>query len=230
MLFLVVSSVLVGNNIVKSFTSVAGKRKDVILNKVNINIAYAETVAIVGSSGCGKTTLLQLLGLIDIPDSGNILLDGQNCCNLTESERSKLLAKKIGFVYQFHHLLPEFTALENVVIGCVAADFSFKEAELLSIEALTVLGLKDKINKMPNTLSGGERQRVAIARAIAKKPKILLADEPTGNLDPNTGKMVFDALLRLVKSFGLSLLCVTHNADIANRMQRVLTIQDLRKL
>lgn len=197
-----------------------------ILHDIDIEIRAGEIVALVGPSGSGKSTLLQMAGLLDRPTSGGIFIAGQNAVAANDDEhRTALRRKYLGFVYQFHYLLPEFTALENVVIPQMIAGKSRTAAEARAAELLTHLKLDHRLGHRPARLSGGEQQRVAIARALANSPKLLLADEPTGNLDPETSNGVFDMLTDLVRSTGVGALIATHNMDLAERMDRILELK-----
>lgn len=199
-----------------------------VLHHVDIEIKPGEIVALVGPSGSGKSTLLQTLGLLDRPTTGKIMIDGQDATRLPDDARTALRRQYMGFVYQFHYLLPEFSALENVVIPQMIAGKSRKQAEEISRELLTGLKLSHRLDHRPAKLSGGEQQRVAIARALANGPKLLLADEPTGNLDPETAEGVFDMLMTLTRSVKISALVATHNMDLAERMDRTLEIKNGR--
>lgn len=211
-------------NLCKSYKS--GAEKLLILDDMNFQVFKGETVALVGPSGAGKSTLLSQIGLLDTPDSGKIIVNGQDSVALSDREKTKLRSKEIGFVYQFHHLLPEFSALENVMVPQIIAGRSKKDAKERAEKYLERLGLGGRFAHRPATLSGGEQQRVAIARALANKPSLLLADEPTGNLDPQTGQQVFKLLTALVEKTGVSALIATHNMDLAAKMDRVLILKD----
>lgn len=197
-----------------------------ILKGVNLTIGEGELVALVAPSGAGKSTLLHIAGLLENPDSGSVLIGESEAEKLDDAARTKLRRDHIGFVYQFHHLLPEFTALENVVIPQLINGLSNSEAEERAKQLLSYMRLPDRMDHRPSELSGGERQRVAIARAVANAPRLLLADEPTGNLDPKTSGFVFDALSALVRESGLAALVVTHNVELAARMDRRVTLED----
>lgn len=201
-----------------------------VLDKLDIKLVSGEIVALVGPSGSGKSTLLQLLGLLDTPTSGKITIDGFDATNMKDGERTELRRQYIGFIYQFHHLLPEFNALENVILPQMIAGVSKKVAKNEAERLLVSLGLKDRMDHRPARLSGGEQQRVAIARALANKPKLLLADEPTGNLDPETSAEVFDMLMNLVREEDICALIATHNMDLADQMDRVLELKNGRVL
>jgi len=197
-----------------------------VLRGVDLSIKPGEVVALVGPSGSGKSTLLQIAGLLDSPTSGSISIDGQNFTSASDAMRTAARGKLLGFVYQFHHLLADFTALENVMMPLVIAGASRNKAAARARELLVLMGLAERVSHHPARLSGGEQQRVAIARALANAPKLLLADEPTGNLDPQTASGVMDYLLQLARQYRLSALVATHNPEIAKRMDRVVTIRD----
>jgi lipoprotein-releasing system ATP-binding protein len=195
-----------------------------VLNGATLSIAKGEVVALVAPSGAGKSTLLHVAGLLDTPDQGSVALAGRNMVGLPERERTEARREMVGFVYQFHHLLPEFTALENVVIPQLANGKSQSEAEARAQMLLGQVGLAMRASHRPAALSGGEQQRVAFCRALANSPQLLLADEPTGNLDPGTSAAVFDVLMGVVRETGLSALIATHNLDLAARMDRILRL------
>ncbi|CAO4174291.1 ABC transporter ATP-binding protein [Methylorubrum populi] len=197
-----------------------------ILRGTDLAIWPGELVALVAPSGAGKSTLLHVAGLLERPDGGEVYIGGQPTAAMSDAERTRLRREEMGFVYQFHHLLPEFSALENVVLPQLIRGLARKEAETRAAELLSFLGLKDRLPHRPAELSGGEQQRVAIARAVANGPRLLLADEPTGNLDPQTSGRVFSILLQLVRASGLAALIATHNMDLAARMDRRVTIRD----
>lgn len=197
-----------------------------VLQKVNLEIKPKEVVALIGPSGSGKSTLLQIAGLLDHPTSGEIILNGSQCSKASDFERTLLRRDYLGFVYQYHNLLPDFDALENVVIPQIIAGAKYKEAKDKAMWLLQRLGLNEREHHRPAELSGGEQQRVAIARALANTPKLLLADEPTGNLDPNTSDNVFLTLLEVVKETGLSALIATHNLDLAHKMDREVSLKN----
>jgi lipoprotein-releasing system ATP-binding protein len=202
-----------------------GDRELWILRGAAADLYAGQAVALVGPSGSGKSSLLHIAGLLEKPQAGQVIVGGRDCVALPDGERTRVRRTGIGFVYQFHHLLPEFSALENVVVPQMIAGVRRKEAGVQALAALTALGLGERAEHRPGQLSGGEQQRVAIARALANKPALLLADEPTGNLDPETSERVFGELLSLIHSTGLAALIATHNMDIARRMDRVLTLQ-----
>ncbi|MEW7006781.1 ABC transporter ATP-binding protein [Lentilitoribacter sp. EG35] len=197
-----------------------------ILNGVDFKLYRGETVALIAPSGAGKSTLLHLAGLLERADEGDIIIDGTSCGELSDERRTEVRGDSIGFVYQFHHLLPEFTAAENVVIPQLINGLDKSEAEQRAVELLGYLKLGHRITHRPSELSGGEQQRVAIARAVANAPSVLLADEPTGNLDPETASYVFEALEALVKQSGLSAMVATHNHELARSMDRCVTLRD----
>ncbi|CBI76415.1 lipoprotein releasing system ATP-binding protein lolD [Bartonella clarridgeiae 73] len=198
----------------------------VILDKVNFVLKRGELVALVAPSGSGKSTLLHIAGLLEKPTSGDILLRGVSCAKCSDNERTAIRRNHIGFVYQFHHLLPEFTALENVMIPQMIAGLKKSVAGNRALKLLTYLRVAHRAKHRPSELSGGEQQRVAIARAVANAPSVLLADEPTGNLDPITSAYVFQALSLLVRQSGLAALIATHNYGLAKQMHRRITLKE----
>ncbi|MCB1504762.1 MAG: ABC transporter ATP-binding protein [Hyphomicrobiaceae bacterium] len=185
-----------------------------------------EAVALVGPSGAGKSTLLHIAGLLEQPDSGQVLVSGRDCAKMDDGQRTAVRRGEVGFVYQFHQLLPEFSALENVVIPQMIAGCSRRQAEKRARDLLGLLGLADRVEHRPAELSGGEQQRTAICRALANAPRLLLADEPTGNLDPRTSERVFNELISLIRQTGVAALIATHNLELASRMDRVLQLGD----
>ena len=199
-----------------------------ILDGVRFALWSGQSVALVAPSGAGKSTLLHIAGLLEHPDEGEVYLSGTPTSTLSDIERTMMRRTDIGFVYQSHRLLPEFSALENVMIPQMVRGLGRKEAILRATELLAYLGLRDRISHRPAELSGGEQQRVAIARAVANAPRILLADEPTGNLDPNTAEHVFSALTELVQATNVAMLIATHNMELAGRMDRRVTIREGR--
>ena len=203
-----------------------GERALQVLNGASAIVRRGEAVALVGPSGSGKSSLLHIAGLLEAPDAGRVVIAGRDAVALSDRERTRIRRSQIGFVYQFHHLLPEFTALENVVIPQLVAGRRRSEAKSRAKELLGRLGLSERTKHQPMELSGGEQQRVAIARALANGPSLLLADEPTGNLDPPTAERVFAELIGLIRSTGLAALIATHNLEIAARMDRVLRVED----
>ncbi len=201
------------------------KRVDV-LRGVALTFCEGERAAIVGASGVGKTTLLHIFGTLDRPTSGQVFYEGKDIFTMNERELAVFRNREIGFVFQFHHLLPEFTALENTMIPCLIQGASKKEAASRAEGILTLVGLKERLSHKPGELSGGEQQRVAVARALVLEPKVLLADEPTGNLDTKTGEGVFDLLQELNRTKGTTLIVVTHNLRLASQMSRQIHLVD----
>lgn len=202
-----------------------GKPSEVIvLRGATLSVARGEVVALVAPSGAGKSTLLHIAGLLDVADSGTVQLDGREMGGLSDRARTEVRRGDVGFIYQFHHLLPEFSALENVVIPQLANGVAKPAAEARAMELLGKVGVAARAGHRPAALSGGEQQRVAFCRALANGPKLLLADEPTGNLDPGTSDQVFGVLMELVRATGLSALIATHNLDLAARMDRVVRL------
>ncbi|MCO8030205.1 ABC transporter ATP-binding protein [Brevundimonas diminuta] len=197
-----------------------------VLKGVDLEVMPGEVVGLIGPSGSGKSSLLHAAGLLERPTSGQVLIDGEDVGGLDERARTRLRLHRIGFVYQFHHLLPEFDALDNVALPMRIAGVREGEARRRATEQLTALGLGQRITHQPAQLSGGEQQRVAIARALANSPRLLLADEPTGNLDPTTSQAVFEALRELAKTTGVAALIATHNMELAGHMDRVFALKD----
>ena len=197
-----------------------------VLRGADLTIGTGEIVALVGPSGSGKSTLLQIAGLLEKPDAGEIFIAGEACSKLNDDRRTEIRREHLGFVYQYHHLLPEFSAIENIAIPQIIAGLSKPQARERAGQLLDTLGLTDRASHRPAELSGGEQQRVAIGRALANAPSLLLADEPTGNLDPDTADVVFNMLLNLTRQVGLTALIATHNADLASRMDRIITLED----
>jgi lipoprotein-releasing system ATP-binding protein len=197
-----------------------------ILKSAELAVWPGQSVALVAPSGAGKSTLLHIAGLLEHPDGGEVYVQGAATSQLTDVQRTRIRRTEIGFVYQFHHLLPEFSALENVMLPQMIRGLSRHDAHARAIELLSYLGLKDRLTHRPAELSGGEQQRVAIARAVANAPRILLADEPTGNLDVHTAEHVFATLGQLVRASGLAAIIATHNLDIAAQMDRRVTLRD----
>ncbi len=197
-----------------------------VLSGAQLALWPGESVALIAPSGAGKSTLLHLAGLLERPDEGEIYIGDLPTANLDDAERTRLRRLEIGFVYQFHHLLPEFSARENVMLPQMIRGLSRKVAHQRADEVLVYLGLGDRLTHRPAELSGGEQQRVAIARAIANSPRLLLADEPTGNLDPRTADHVFDALTHIIRVTGLAALVATHNLELAARMDRRVTLRE----
>lgn len=201
-------------------------RELVILKDADFTLRRGEMVALVAPSGAGKSTLLHTAGLLERPDNGEVFLDGRACSKLSDDERTAVRRNDIGFVYQFHHLLPEFSALENVMMPQMIRGLSSKQAAERAQQLLEYMKIGKRASHRPSELSGGEQQRVAIARAVANAPLVLLADEPTGNLDPTTSSYVFGALEALVRQSGLAALIATHNHELASRMDRRVTLKD----
>jgi lipoprotein-releasing system ATP-binding protein len=199
-----------------------------ILKSAELAIWPGQSVALIAPSGTGKSTLLHIAGLLEHPDAGEVYVDGTATTSLSDAERTRIRRTEIGFVYQFHHLLPEFSAVENVMLPQLIRGLGKSEARKRADELLSYLGLKDRLEHRPGQLSGGEQQRVAIARAVANAPRILLADEPTGNLDPRTAQHVFGALSQLVHASGFAAMIATHNMELAAKMDRRVTLQDGR--
>jgi lipoprotein-releasing system ATP-binding protein len=219
-----ISSVLTCNQLTKHFMQ--GDTRVEVLKGVNMNIAPGERVAIVGASGSGKTTLLQLIGGLDLPTSGEVSIAGQRIDALSDAARGELRNRALGFVYQFHHLLPEFSALENVAMPLLVRRVAVDKAKGRAQKLLERVGLGARLNHRPSQLSGGERQRAAVARALVAEPQVVMADEPTGNLDGANANQVFDLMLELNREIGTALVIVTHAPELAARMQRKLTLQN----
>jgi lipoprotein-releasing system ATP-binding protein len=206
-------------DIYKSYN--AGRPNEVnVLQGINLELAAGETCALVAPSGAGKSTLLHIAGLLDVPDRGSILLNGAEIAAKNDAQRTTLRRRDIGFVYQFHHLLPEFNAIENIVLPQLADGKTDRAARKRAGELLEMVGLSHRANNRPSQLSGGEQQRVAFCRALANNPQVLLADEPTGNLDQTTSDHVFDVLMQVVRDSGLTALIATHNPEMVKRMDR----------
>ncbi len=203
-----------------------GSRKLTILNDANFSLQRGEMVALVAPSGAGKSTLLHTAGLLERPDAGDVILNGRACGRLSDVERTAIRRNDIGFVYQFHHLLPEFSALENVMMPQLVKGLKPSDASERAAQLLDYMKVGKRAQHRPAELSGGEQQRVAIARAVANAPLVLFADEPTGNLDPATAGYVFDALSALVRQSGLAALIATHNLELASRMDRRVTLSE----
>jgi len=202
-----------------------GRNRLEVLNDASFKVSAGEIVALVGPSGAGKSTLLQIAGLLERPDGGEVLIDGQDCLGISDAQRTALRRRAIGFVYQYHHLLPEFSAVENVMMPQMIAGAGKSKARRKALELLETVGLGERADHRPARLSGGEQQRAAIVRALANDPSLLLADEPTGNLDPDTADGVFAKLMHLVRDGGLAAVIATHNMDLAQRMDRVLRLE-----
>jgi len=205
-----------------------GKETLHVLRGVDLAVAPGEIVALVAPSGAGKSTLLHIAGLLERPDGGEVHLGGQAAGAASEAERTRLRRRHLGFVYQYHHLLPEFSAIENVILPQMINAVPRKAARARALDLLGRLGLAARAQHRPGQLSGGEQQRVAICRALANRPRVLLADEPTGNLDPHTAETVFAALIEVVRGEGVAALIATHNPDLARRMDRVVRLDDGR--
>ena len=218
------SGALVLTNIERTFRQAGNDLP--VLRGAAVSIAPGETVALVGPSGAGKSTLLHIAGLLERPDRGEVIVDGEACSDLTDDRRTALRRTAIGFIYQFHHLLGEFTALENVVVPQMIAGTGKLAARKRASELLDMVGLTEREGHRPAKLSGGEQQRVAIARALANRPKVLIADEPTGNLDQDTADRVFDLLIGLSRETGIAALVATHNPQLAARMDGMLTLKN----
>ncbi|HUW80740.1 MAG TPA: ABC transporter ATP-binding protein [Acidocella sp.] len=218
------SEILQLHNIRRTYKT--GAESLTVLSGAQLALRRGEIVALVAPSGSGKSTLLHLAGLLEKPDGGAVIINGQDAGKLPDNARTEIRLHTIGIVYQFHHLLAEFSALENVALPQMIAGKSQVAAESRAMELLTKLGLAPRAQHLPGKLSGGEQQRVAIARALANNPSLLLADEPTGNLDVATANIVFDELLRIVRSENVAALIATHNPDLAQRMDRQVTLRD----
>jgi lipoprotein-releasing system ATP-binding protein len=211
---------IIGKNIHKKYGELE------ILKGIDVHINKGEVVSVVGSSGAGKTTLLTILGTLDRPSTGELIIDGTEVYKLNDKKLAAFRNLNIGFVFQFHHLLPEFDALENVCMPALIAKTNKKQAEKRAIELLEYLGLKERLNHKPSELSGGEQQRVAVARALINSPKIIFADEPSGNLDSNTAKELHQLFFNLRKEFGQTFVIVTHNNELADMADRKLVMKD----
>ncbi len=218
------NDILVLKSIRRTYHS--GDESLTVLNGAELTVRRGEITALVAPSGSGKSTLLHLAGLLEKPDGGAVLINGQDAGKLSDAARTEIRLRTIGIVYQFHHLLPEFTALENIALPQMIAGKTKAAAEARAVELLTKLGLSARRDHLPGKLSGGEQQRVAIARALANNPSLLLADEPTGNLDVATANIVFEELLHIVRSENTAALIATHNPELAARMDRQVTLRD----
>ncbi|MGQ0672726.1 MAG: ABC transporter ATP-binding protein [Hyphomicrobium sp.] len=203
-----------------------GERVIRVLAGATAALMPGQSVALVGPSGAGKSTLLHIAGLLETPDSGKVVVSGKDCSKLDDGGRTRVRRAEIGFIYQFHQLLPEFSAIENVVLPQMILGTPRRAAEQRATALLSKLGLADRLEHRPAQLSGGEQQRTAICRALANKPKLILADEPTGNLDPTTSEVVFQELIGLFRSEGVAALIATHNLELAGRMDRVLRLEN----
>jgi len=204
----------------------SGDRTLTVLNGVDIDVRPGEIVGLIGPSGSGKSSLLHAAGLLEHPDAGQIVVEGRDCSNLSDRQRTRVRLATIGFVYQAHHLLAEFTALDNVALPQMIAGRARKAARARAQSLLSNLGLAERVEHQPAQMSGGEQQRVAIARALANAPRLLLADEPTGNLDPHTSAAVFESLYALARQEGVAALVATHNLELAKHMDRVVALKD----
>ena len=211
-------------NVRRSFKQ--GTRELHVLAGACTELRPGEAVALVGPSGAGKSTLLHVAGLLETPDSGRVLVNGRDCSGMGDGERTAVRRTDMGFVYQFHQLLPEFSALENVVLPQLILGRSMKAAQDRARDLLSSLGLAERLTHRPAELSGGEQQRTAICRALANNPRLILADEPTGNLDPKTSEHVFQELISLIRTTGVAALIATHNLELASRMDRILTLNN----
>jgi lipoprotein-releasing system ATP-binding protein len=218
------TAILKLENLTRTFKQ--GERQIAVLNGASAAIYPGESVALVGPSGAGKSTLLHIAGLLETPTGGSVVMGGRDCSKLNDDERTRIRRADVGFIYQFHQLLPEFSALENVMLPQMILGVSRKAAVARATELLSKLGLAHRLDHRPAQLSGGEQQRTAICRALANRPKLILADEPTGNLDPKTSDLVFFELIGLFKSEGVAALIATHNLDLAARMDRVLRMEN----
>jgi lipoprotein-releasing system ATP-binding protein len=219
-------------NVIKQYTDVIDEKSNEaavltqVLKGINLDIHQGEQIAILGQSGSGKSTLLHILGMLDEPTSGVVKILGQDVTELNENQRAKFRNENMGFIYQFHHLLMEFSALENVAMPLLIKGVSNQEANAEATKLLELVGLSHRLNHNPAQLSGGERQRVAIARALVNKPKLVLADEPTGNLDKQNAEQVFKLFMQLNQELGTSLVVVTHDLELAGRFNRVIKLDD----
>lgn len=218
------TAVLELRNIVREYKSDAGILK--VLEGADLVLNPGELVGLVGPSGSGKSTLLHTAGLLEKPEGGQVFLEGQDCMALNDAGRTKLRREKLGFVYQFHHLLPEFNARDNVAMPLMVGGLARRRAREKADALLAEMGLSERLKHQPGQMSGGEQQRVAIARALVNDPRLVIADEPTGNLDPATTERVFESLIRMARGEGAAVLVATHNMALTQHMDRVLTLQD----
>jgi lipoprotein-releasing system ATP-binding protein len=220
------NNILQITNLSKNYAHPAGAIT--VLSDANFSLNKGEIVALVGPSGSGKSTFLQMAGLLDTPDSGQIILQGNNLSTANDKIRTQTRNQKIGFIYQFHHLLPEFSALENVMMPALLAGNLRSNSSLAATQLLQAIGLADRAQHMPNELSGGQQQRVAIARALINRPALLLADEPTGNLDEKSAQQVLQIILQQSREHGMAAIIATHNMEIARQLHRIVTVRDGR--
>lgn len=218
------TAVLELRNIVREYKSEAAVLK--VLEGANLVLNPGELVGLVGPSGSGKSTLLHTAGLLEKPEGGQVFLEGEDCLALNDTGRTRLRREKLGFVYQFHHLLPEFNARDNVAMPLMVGGLPRRKAREKADALLAEMGLSERLKHQPGQMSGGEQQRVAIARALVNDPRLVIADEPTGNLDPATTERVFESLIRMARSEGAAVLVATHNMSLTQHMDRVLTLQD----
>ena len=218
------TAVLELQNIVREYKSEAGVLK--VLEGANLVLNPGELVGLVGPSGSGKSTLLHTAGLLEKPEGGQVFLEGEDCMALNDSGRTRLRREKLGFVYQFHHLLPEFNARDNVAMPLMVGGLPRRKAREKADALLAEMGLSERLKHQPGQMSGGEQQRVAIARALVNDPRLVIADEPTGNLDPATTERVFESLIRMARGEGAAVLVATHNMALTQHMDRVLTLQN----
>ncbi len=221
-LSLIFADMIIAQGIYKSFGDLT------VLKDVSLTVEKGEVVSLAGASGAGKTTLLQILGTLDTPDKGHVFLEGNEVTNLNDSDLAQFRNRRIGFVFQFHHLLPEFTAWENIAIPAMIGGMSRKEAHKKALEKLSLVGLKDRAEHRPGELSGGECQRVAVARALINDPAIILADEPTGSLDSQNALQIHELFLKLRQELGQTFLIITHNEKLAQMADRTIHIKDGR--
>ena len=212
------------NNISRIYNQ--GGQELVVFKNINLNIASGELASLVGPSGAGKSSILHIAGLLELPDNGDVLVNGTKSSNMSDGERTLIRRQSIGFIYQFHYLLQDFTALENITIPQLLNGSSKEDADIRSEELLVKLNIIDRKNHLPGEMSGGEQQRVSIARALANQPSILIADEPTGNLDPSTAEIVFNEFIKLAKEKGLSALIATHNMTLADSLDRKIILDN----
>ncbi len=218
------TTVLELRDIVREYKSEAGVLK--VLEGANLVLNPGELVGLVGPSGSGKSTLLHTAGLLEKPEGGQVFLEGEDCMSLNDAGRTRLRREKLGFVYQFHHLLPEFNARDNVAMPLMVGGLSRSKARVKADALLADMGLSERLTHQPGQMSGGEQQRVAIARALVNDPRLVIADEPTGNLDPATTERVFESLIRMARGEGAAVLVATHNMALTQHMDRVLTLKD----